>query len=40
MIGLDGFGLKVVEQLPIRGNITPHNVRYLETKRLKLGHVL
>jgi 3,4-dihydroxy 2-butanone 4-phosphate synthase/GTP cyclohydrolase II len=40
IIGLDGFGLKVVRQLPIRGNITPHNARYLETKKLKLGHLL
>ncbi len=40
MIGLDGFGLKVIEQLPIRGNLTPHNARYLKTKKLKLGHVL
>ncbi|MBM3890242.1 MAG: bifunctional 3,4-dihydroxy-2-butanone-4-phosphate synthase/GTP cyclohydrolase II, partial [Verrucomicrobia bacterium] len=40
IIGLDGFGLKVAEQLPLHGVVTPHNVRYLETKKKKLGHAL
>ena len=40
VVGLEGFGLKIVEQLPIRGAVTPHNARYLETKRKKLGHTL
>ena len=40
MVGLDGFGLKVAAQVPIRGTVTPHNARYLETKKNKLGHAL
>ncbi|MFA7005820.1 MAG: bifunctional 3,4-dihydroxy-2-butanone-4-phosphate synthase/GTP cyclohydrolase II, partial [Verrucomicrobiia bacterium] len=40
VVGLDGFGLKIAKQLPIRGAVTPHNAKYLETKRKKLGHSL
>jgi 3,4-dihydroxy 2-butanone 4-phosphate synthase/GTP cyclohydrolase II len=40
VIGLEGFGLKIVEQIPIRSEPTPHNRRYLETKKKKLGHAL
>ena len=38
--GLEGFGLEVVERVPI--NIAPnkHNERYLQTKKDKLGHLL
>jgi 3,4-dihydroxy 2-butanone 4-phosphate synthase/GTP cyclohydrolase II len=38
--GLEGFGLEVVEQIPIRIKSNPHNERYLKTKRDKLGHLL
>ncbi|MBI2174781.1 MAG: bifunctional 3,4-dihydroxy-2-butanone-4-phosphate synthase/GTP cyclohydrolase II [Candidatus Omnitrophica bacterium] len=40
IIGLEGYGLRVVERVPIE--ITPHpeNAKYLETKRDKLGHLL
>jgi 3,4-dihydroxy 2-butanone 4-phosphate synthase / GTP cyclohydrolase II len=38
--GLDGYGLEVVERLPIVVQPNPHNVHYLETKRRKMGHVL
>ncbi|MFC1992450.1 bifunctional 3,4-dihydroxy-2-butanone-4-phosphate synthase/GTP cyclohydrolase II [Chloroflexota bacterium] len=40
VIGLEGYGLKVVETLPIIAPLNPHNRRYLETKRKKLGHLL
>ena len=40
VIGLDGFGIKIAKQLPIRGTVRPHNARYLETKKKKLGHTL
>ena len=40
VVGLEGFGLEIVEQLPIRAVPTPHNARYLETKKKKLGHAL
>ena len=40
IVGLEGFGLKITEQLPIRATPTPHNIRYLQTKKEKLGHKL
>jgi len=38
--GLEGFGLEVVERVPIMATPNPHNWRYLETKRDKLGHFI
>jgi len=40
LIGLDGFGLKVTERIPLLGKITPHNKKYLTTKKEKLGHMI
>ncbi|HYZ18984.1 MAG TPA: bifunctional 3,4-dihydroxy-2-butanone-4-phosphate synthase/GTP cyclohydrolase II [Gaiellaceae bacterium] len=40
LTGIEGFGLTVVEQLPIETRPTRENRRYLETKRDKLGHRL
>jgi 3,4-dihydroxy 2-butanone 4-phosphate synthase / GTP cyclohydrolase II len=40
IVGLDGYGLEVVEQVPIRIAPNPHNERYLNAKREKLGHLL
>jgi len=40
VVGLEGYGLKIVEQVPIRVKPNPHNERYLKTKRDKLGHLL
>jgi 3,4-dihydroxy 2-butanone 4-phosphate synthase/GTP cyclohydrolase II len=38
--GIEGFGLTVVEQVPIEVSPNAENRRYLETKRSKLGHRL
>jgi 3,4-dihydroxy 2-butanone 4-phosphate synthase / GTP cyclohydrolase II len=40
IVGLDGYGLKITEQVPIRVKPNPHNERYLKTKRKKMGHLL
>jgi len=40
VVGLEGYGLKIVQQVPIRAKPNPHNERYLETKRRKMGHLL
>jgi 3,4-dihydroxy 2-butanone 4-phosphate synthase/GTP cyclohydrolase II len=40
VVGLEGFNLKIVEQVPIRATPTTHNARYLETKKSKMGHAL
>jgi 3,4-dihydroxy 2-butanone 4-phosphate synthase/GTP cyclohydrolase II len=40
MAGIEGFGLSVVEQVPIEVAPNADNERYLDTKRTKLGHRL
>jgi 3,4-dihydroxy 2-butanone 4-phosphate synthase/GTP cyclohydrolase II len=40
IVGLEGYGLEVVETVPIRIAPNPHNARYLATKREKMGHLL
>jgi 3,4-dihydroxy 2-butanone 4-phosphate synthase/GTP cyclohydrolase II len=40
VVGLEGYGLEIVEQVPIRVKPNPHNAGYLKTKRDKLGHLL
>jgi 3,4-dihydroxy 2-butanone 4-phosphate synthase/GTP cyclohydrolase II len=37
---IDGYGLTVVERIPLVTTANPLNQRYLETKRDKLGHLL
>ena len=40
VIGLDGYGLKIVERVPIQMPAGEHNAAYLKAKRDKLGHLL
>jgi len=40
VIGLESYGLKVVETVSIVTTPNPFNTRYLETKRKKLGHMI
>jgi 3,4-dihydroxy 2-butanone 4-phosphate synthase/GTP cyclohydrolase II len=40
VIGLDGYGLRIVERVPIRVPAGEHNADYLRAKRDKLGHLL
>jgi 3,4-dihydroxy 2-butanone 4-phosphate synthase/GTP cyclohydrolase II len=40
VVGLEGYGLHVVETVPLRVDPNPLNLRYLETKQQKLGHIL
>jgi 3,4-dihydroxy 2-butanone 4-phosphate synthase/GTP cyclohydrolase II len=40
VVGLAGYGLKIVETVPIRVDSNPHNEGYLRTKRTKMGHKL
>lgn len=39
-VGLIGYGLEIVENVPIQIHPNPHNEKYLQTKRDKLGHEL
>ncbi|HEY5438681.1 MAG TPA: bifunctional 3,4-dihydroxy-2-butanone-4-phosphate synthase/GTP cyclohydrolase II, partial [Acidimicrobiales bacterium] len=38
--GLEGFGLNIVERVPLETNPTAFNIEYLRTKRERLGHML
>jgi len=40
IVGLDGYGLSVAGQVPLRVEPNPHNEAYLAAKRDKLGHLL
>lgn len=40
VIGLEGYGLRIVERVPIQVPAGDHNRGYLQTKREKLGHLL
>jgi 3,4-dihydroxy 2-butanone 4-phosphate synthase/GTP cyclohydrolase II len=39
-VGLDGFGLEIVERVSIKPVLHPENLRYLQTKQDKMGHLL
>ena len=39
-VGLIGYGLEIVDNLPLKIDPNPHNQKYLQTKKDKLGHVL
>ncbi len=39
-IGLEGYGLKIVENVPIEVEVNPYNIRYMKTKKEKMGHNL
>ncbi len=38
--GLEGYGLSIVERVPLQSRVNEHNIRYLQTKKAKLGHLL
>ena len=40
VVGLQGHGLEILEQLPIRVSPNPHNAQYLKTKKERMGHLL
>ena len=38
--GLEGYGLRIRGQVPLPTHVNPHNLRYLQTKRDRMGHDL
>ncbi len=40
IVGLEGYGLRVTDQLPIVHAATPHNAEYLRAKKERMGHLL
>ena len=39
-IGLEGYGLEIVENVPIEIEMNEHNEQYLKTKKERMGHTL
>jgi len=37
---LEVYGIRIVEQIPLRAPLTEHNIDYLRTKKYRLGHIL
>ena len=40
VVGLEGYGLEITKQVPIRVAANPHNAKYLKTKKDKMGHLI
>lgn len=40
VVGLEGYGMEIIERIPIRTVANKHNARYLSTKKKKLGHLI
>ena len=38
VVGLDGYGLEIVEEVPLTIASNPHNAKYMQTKADKMGH--
>jgi 3,4-dihydroxy 2-butanone 4-phosphate synthase/GTP cyclohydrolase II len=38
--GLEGFGLEIIERVPLEVEPNPHNIHYLRTKKARMGHLL
>jgi len=39
IVGLEGFGMEVVERIPLQLPSNRHNEKYLATKKNKMGHL-
>lgn len=37
---LEVYGIKIVEQIPLRAQPSEHNIKYLRAKKYRLGHIL
>jgi 3,4-dihydroxy 2-butanone 4-phosphate synthase/GTP cyclohydrolase II len=40
IVGVQGHGLEVVERIPLEIKSNPGNIKYMHTKKNKLGHIL
>ena len=39
-VGLEAYGLEIIENVPIEVTPNKYNLRYLETKKVRMGHTL
>ena len=40
VVGLHGYGLEIIERVPLEAVPHEHNEKYLKTKRDKMGHLI
>jgi 3,4-dihydroxy 2-butanone 4-phosphate synthase/GTP cyclohydrolase II len=40
VVGLEGYGMAIIERIPIEIKPNEDNLRYLRTKKEKMGHIL
>ena len=40
VVGISGFGLEIVERVPVEATVNDENRNYLRTKRARMGHIL
>ena len=40
VVGLEGYGIEIIERVPIKVEPNPINKKYLQVKKEKLGHLL
>jgi 3,4-dihydroxy 2-butanone 4-phosphate synthase/GTP cyclohydrolase II len=40
IVGLEGYGLEIVERVPLEVSPKEHNIKYLQTKQKKMGHLI
>jgi 3,4-dihydroxy 2-butanone 4-phosphate synthase/GTP cyclohydrolase II len=40
VVGISGFDLEVVERVPVEASVNDENRKYLQTKKVRMGHIL
>jgi 3,4-dihydroxy 2-butanone 4-phosphate synthase/GTP cyclohydrolase II len=40
LVGLEGYGLKIIRRVPLETEPNRINIKYLKTKKQKMGHIL